>query len=199
MKYAFAALLVASFAASSVFAAEPFTDADRAALVAHLERTSAKFEKSIEGVSEAQWSYKTAPERWSTAEVAEHIVAAEGLIRGLIEKLLKEDASAELLASARKDTIDQMVVDRSKKFQAPEPLIPTKKYQTAADALAVFRAERQKTIELVKNGGDFRLHAAVNPVAGPLDGYGWVKFLSAHSERHTLQIEEIQADANYPK
>jgi len=199
MKRALIALLLSLFAATFVFAAEPMTDAERAALVAHLERTAAKFEKSIDGLSEAQWNYKTAPERWSAAECAEHIATAEGFIRGLIEPMMKEEPAAELLASARKDTIDQMVVDRSKKFQAPEPLRPTGKYKTPAEALAVFRAERAKTIEFVKNGGDFRLHASANPAAGPLDGYGWVTFLSAHSERHTLQIEEVKADAGYPK
>jgi hypothetical protein len=199
MKRALIVLLLSLFAATFVFAAEPMTDAERAALVAHLERTAAKFEKSIEGLSEAQWHYKTAPERWSPAEVAEHIATAEGFLRGAIEPMMKQEPAAELLANARHDAIDQAVVDRSKKFQAPEPLKPTNKYKTPAEALAVFRAERQKTIDFVKTGGDFRLHAMVNPVAGPLDGYGWVTFLSAHSERHTLQIEEVKADAGYPK
>ncbi|MGZ5472998.1 MAG: DinB family protein [Thermoanaerobaculia bacterium] len=199
MKRALIALLVSLFAATFVFAAEPMTDAERAALVTHLERTAAKFEKSIEGLSEAQWNHKTAPERWSPAEVAEHVATSEGFIRGYIEPMMKEEPAAELLANARKDSIDEMVVDRSKKFQAIEPLQPTRKYPTPAEALAAFRAERQKTLDFVKNGGDFRLHAAAHPAAGPLDGYGWVVFLSAHTERHTLQIDEVKADAGYPK
>jgi len=199
MKRALILLLLCLFAATFVFAAEPMTDAERAALVAHLERTAAKFEKSIDGLSEAQWTYKTAPERWSPAEVAEHVATSEGFIRGLIEPMMKQDPDAAMLANARKDTIDQMLLDRSKKVQAIEPLQPTKKYKTPADALAVFRAERQKTIEFVKSGGDFRNHASQNPVVGPLDGYGWILLLSAHAERHTLQIEEVQADAGYPK
>jgi hypothetical protein len=93
----------------------------------------------------------------------------------------------------------QAILDRSKKFQAPEPLKPVSKYKTSAEALAAFRAERAKTIEFVKNGGDLRLHAKAHPVVGPLDAYGWVAFLSGHSERHTLQIEEVKADAGFPK
>lgn len=199
MKRVIVLLLLSLFAATSVFAAEPMTDAERATLVAHLERTGAKFEQSITGLSEAQWSYKSAPERWSPAEAAEHIATSEGFIRGAIAGMMKQEAPAELLANARKDAIGDMVVDRSKKFQAPEPLRPTKKYATPADALAVFRAERAKTIELVKTGGDFRNHAMANPAAGPLDAYGWVLFLSGHSERHTLQIEEVKAGDGYPK
>ena len=200
MKRVLVVLLLSLFAATYVFAAEPMTDAERAALVVHLERTGAKFEKSIEGLSEAQWNYKPAPERWSPAEVAEHIATSEGFLRGVVDTMMKQEpAAADVLAGARKDAIGDMVVDRSKKFQAPEPLQPTKKYSAPADALAVFRAERAKTIEFVKNAGDFRQHAMPHPAAGPLDGYGWVTLLSAHSERHTLQIEEVKADAGYPK
>lgn len=183
-----------------MFAAEPMTDAERAALVAHLERTAARFEKSIEGLSDAQWSWKAAPERWSVGEAAEHIATSEGFIRGMIEPLMKEESKPEMLEGARKEEmLDKALLDRSNKFQAPEPLKPVSKYKTAAEALAAFRAERQKTIEFVKSGGDFRLHAGPNPVVGPLDAYGWVIFLSGHSERHTLQIEEVKADAGYPQ
>jgi hypothetical protein len=199
MKRVFALAMLVALAIPT-FAADSMTDAERAALVAHLERTAARLEKSIGGVAGAQWIWKAAPERWSVAEAAEHIVASEALIRGMIEPAMKTEASAEMLAGARKEEmLGKMLLDRSKKFQAPEPLKPTGKYATPAEALTAFRAERQKTIEFVKNGGDFRLHAAEHPAAGPLDAYGWIIFLSAHSERHTLQIEEVQADAGYPK
>jgi hypothetical protein len=193
-------LALLTLLALPTFAAEKMTGAERAALIAHLERTAARLEKAVSGVSAEQWNWKSAPDRWSVAEATDHIIAAESLLRGSIEPAMKTEASAEMLANARKEEmIDKVVVDRSKKFQAPEPLKPTGKYATPAEALAAFRAERQKTIEFVKSGGDFRLHAAENPVVGPLDAYGWIVFLSAHSERHTLQIEEIQATTGYPK
>jgi hypothetical protein len=33
----------------------------------------------------------------------------------------------------------------------------------------------------------------------PLDGYEWLLFIGAHSERHTKQILEVKADPNFPK
>ena len=33
----------------------------------------------------------------------------------------------------------------------------------------------------------------------PLDAYEWLLFVSAHSERHTKQILEVEADPNFPK
>lgn len=193
-------ILALVLCAFSAFAGEPMTDAEKSALAAHLEKTSANFQKSIEGVSEEQWNYKSAPDRWSLAECSEHIIASESFIRGAIAGALKEPASAEALADARKDAmIETVVLDRSKKFQAPEPLQPTaKKFATPADAIAAFQAERAQTIELAQQSGDLRAYAAAHPVGGTLDAYTWFIFLSSHTGRHTLQIEEVKADANYP-
>jgi hypothetical protein len=193
--------LLALCCAFTVFAGEPMTDAEKTALIANLERTSANFQKSIEGVSEAQWNYKAAPERWSLAECSEHIIAAESFIRDAFAGSLKEPAGAELLEGARKEAvIEPAVLDRSKKFQAPEPLQPSaKKFKSPAEAVAAFQTERQKTIELAQQGGDLRSFAMAHPFAGPLDAIGWFTFLSAHTGRHTLQIEEVKTDANYPR
>jgi hypothetical protein len=32
-----------------------------------------------------------------------------------------------------------------------------------------------------------------------LDAYEWVLFLTAHSERHLKQIQEVKSDPNFPK
>ncbi|HEX2060921.1 MAG TPA: DinB family protein [Thermoanaerobaculia bacterium] len=193
--------ILALCCAFSVFAAEPMTDAEKKSLLEHLDRTSANFAKSIEGASEAQWTFKSAPDRWSLAECSEHIIAAESFIRDAFAGSMKAPASAEMLANARRETmLEKAVLDRSKAFQAPEPIRPSgQKFRTAAEAIAAFREQRQKTIELVQNGGDLRSFAMEHPFGGPLDVYGWVTFLSAHTGRHTLQIEEVKAHANYPK
>jgi hypothetical protein len=32
-----------------------------------------------------------------------------------------------------------------------------------------------------------------------MDAYEWLIFMSAHTKRHTLQIEEVKADPKFPK
>ena len=64
----------------------PSAQQDREKAVAYLEETRAKFLKSIDGLSEAQWKFKAGPDRWSIAEVAEHIAISEGTILGLIQQ-----------------------------------------------------------------------------------------------------------------
>ena len=184
------------------FAADPPapTLPDRAALIAELQRTEARFLKSIEGLSEAQWTYKPAPERWSIAECAEHIAAAEPLVRNLIAEAMKNDLPAESAMNAHQDErVTKGLVDRSQKFKAPEPLIPTNRFGTPAAAVAAFKKERAETIALAGGDVDLRKRGSNHFIFGPLDAYGWFLFDSAHSERHTLQIEEVKTTAGYPK
>ncbi|HVT45567.1 MAG TPA: DinB family protein [Thermoanaerobaculia bacterium] len=188
-------------AAIPVWSAQPMTESEQKALLDHLERTQNKFLESVSGLSEVQSAWKPAPDRWSVTECAEHIAVSEKFIRELIEPVMKERASEEMLAKdVRKETmLNAMIVDRSQKFKAPEPVQPTARYGDLGGALEEFRKERSKTIELAKNGGDLRLHAAEHPFAGALDAYSWIIFLSAHTERHTLQILEVKATEGFPK
>lgn len=189
-------LIVVLFLAVSAIAA----DNDKAALIAQLQRTEARFLKSIDGLSEAQWNFKAAPDRWSIAECAEHITAAEPLIRGMIADAMTKKLTAEQLPVAKKDEqILTGLIDRSKKFKAPEPLIPTNRFGTPQAAVEAFKKERAETIKLASGDVDLRAQGGPHPFLGPLDSYGFFLFQSAHSERHTLQIEEVKADPNFPK
>ena len=181
--------------------AEPAAAGDRQKLVQHLQRTSETFLKSVEGLSEAQWNFKAAPEKWSVAECAEHITAAESFIRGTVEQGLTTPLAADQPAAelVKDEMISTMIVDRSKKFSAPEPLVPTKRFGTPEATVETFRKERAATIKLAEGDTDLRAHAVKHPGFGMLDTYGWVLFLSAHSERHTLQIEEVKAPPDFPK
>jgi hypothetical protein len=189
-----------TLAISLVQAAEP--DADRKQALEHLRRTQAKLLKAVAGLSDSQWNFKASPERWSIAECLEHIAVSEDFIRKIgVEKALASPAKPEGRAERmQKDPmILKMIVDRSQKFKAPEPVAPNKRFATPAEALAHFRESRKITIDLVRNAPDLRDHVAENPAFKEIDAQQWVYFLSGHSERHTLQIEEVMADANFPR
>ena len=46
---------------------------------------------------------------------------------------------------------------------------------------------------------DLRAFAGPHPAFEMLDAYDWLLFLSGHTERHTLQIQEVKADPGFPK
>ena len=89
--------------------------------------------------------------------------------------------------------------DRSQKRSAPEPLIPTNRYGSSKDAVAHFKESRGKTIAFLNDTKDLRDHAIDSPLGKKLDGYQWLLFIAAHSERHTKQMLEVKADPNFPK
>lgn len=198
MKRALIVVLL-SLVATLAFAAEP--PAEAAKMQAELERTQDKFLGSIKGLSEAQWNFKPAPDRWSIAECAEHIAATEPMLRGMIAKVLTTEATPEMIKEGinKDEVLTKTIVDRSKKFKAPEPLVPTNRFGSPDAAITAFKKERAETIKLATTGGDLRTHADKHFLLGPLDAYGWFLFLSGHSERHTLQIEEVKAHPDFPK
>src|SRR5271170_6413219 len=62
------------------------TSQEREAALKQFETTRDNFLKSIAGLSQAQWTFKPAPDRWSVAEVAEHITVSESTLFGLVQK-----------------------------------------------------------------------------------------------------------------
>ena len=194
-----AALVGAVVVSSSLLSAGETTKADRDALVAHLNKTSEAFLKSIDGVSDAQWNWKSSPDRWSVAETAEHITKAEDLLRGMVEGMMKTPATPEFLAKTKgkEEMILKVIPDRTQKFKAPEPLVPKGSFATKAALIEAFKAARAKTMALAKGPADLRSFGGNLP-SGEADAYQGVLFLSAHTERHTKQIEEVKATAGYP-
>ncbi len=61
------------------------TAEERAAALASLQATRDAFLKSIAGLSEKQWRFKPAPDRWSVAEVSEHIAVSESSLLALVQ------------------------------------------------------------------------------------------------------------------
>jgi hypothetical protein len=153
------------------------------------------------GLSDAQWNFKSAPDRWSVAEVTEHIAAGEAMLQGMIfEQIMKSPAQPEATdEKAVDDQVLAMIPDRGHKAQAPEPLKPTNRFGSPQESLKHFIESRQKTEDFLKQHDDLRTHAADSPLGKKLDAYQWILFVAAHSERHTKQINEVKADPNFPK
>jgi hypothetical protein len=167
----------------------------------HLNKTSKAFLASVKGLSDEQLKFKSGPTRWSVAEVSEHIAAAEDFLMGLITgQVMKAPARAE---PADLKEIDDLVVkaiaDRTNKAQAPEPLAPNNRFGSVEGSVSHFKESRAKTLVFLKETKDLRGHAIDSPLGKKLDAYQWLLFISAHSERHTKQIEEVKADPNFPK
>jgi hypothetical protein len=181
-------------------AAAQLTPQDRDTLVTDLERSRAIFLEAIADVkTEAQWNYKPAPDRWSVAECAAHIIAAEEYFRQNVATALKSPAAAAANQADRDATIAKMIRDRSQRFQAPTQLEPTGKVVPKPQAVADFNATRNKTLDYVRTTKDaLRDHAAGTP-PNQTTAYQLMLMLSGHTERHTAQLLEVKASPGYPR
>jgi hypothetical protein len=130
----------------------------------------------------------------------EHIAAAEDYIRGMVvEKVMAAPAAPDRDVAKIDAGILTGVPDRTNKVQAPEPLKPSNRFGSPQASIDHFVESRAKTEEFVKTTPGLRDHAADSPVGTKWDAYEFVLLISAHSERHTKQINEVKTDPNYPK
>ncbi len=188
---------------ASAQAPTSLTAQERDAAIKQFETTRDNFLKSIAGLSVKQWTFKPAPDRWSVAEVAEHITISELTLGGLVQqKIMLSPATPEKQdqVKGKDEMILQRVPDRSHKAQAPEFLKPTGRWPAEADLVKAFEQARAANIDYIRTtNDDLRDHFFDHPVFGTLDGYQWLLLITAHSARHTEQIEEVKADPNFPK
>lgn len=189
-------------AAAESVSAKPLTKEEREAAVKYLKQTQKLFLDSVKGLSEEQLKWKPAPDKWSVFEVSEHITLAESFLFGMIEgQIMKSPADETKTSAATAEQIMKMVPDRTNKFQAPEPIRPDKApWSSMKETLTAFKEKRGTTIGFVDKGNDnMRSHFGPNPVFKDMDAYLWLFFLSAHTERHVKQIEEVKANPAFPK
>ena len=179
------------------------SQADKDHALQYLESTKKGVLDATKGLSDAQWNFKPGPDRWSVAEVMEHLAAAEDLLRVMTqEQVMKTPAVPPRDPAELKkidDSVVAMVPDRSHKVDAPEPLRPTNRFGSPAEAQEHFLESRATTEEYLKSTPDLRDHSVDSPMGMKLDGYEWILLIAGHSERHTKQMLEVKADPNFPK
>jgi DinB superfamily len=194
------AIAILACSAATSLRAQEVTQAEKDRAIQYLEKTKQGVIDATKGLSDAQWNFKAGPDRWSIAQCMEHIAAAEDYIRGIVvEKVMVAPAVPDRDTKKTDDAVVALVPDRSKKAQAPEPLVPTNRYGSPDASLKHFLESREKTEDFLKATPGLRDHAVDSPLGAKMDGYEFVLFIAAHSERHTKQILEVKADPNYPK
>jgi uncharacterized damage-inducible protein DinB len=191
-------LLLFSFTISTY----SLTEKERKTAIDFLQSTEDGVLNSVKGLSEAQLTFRAAPDRWSIEECVKHIAITEESLWKMTEENIKQAAAPEKRAEI-KATDEQLIKgaeDRSRKVKTATQLEPQNTpYKTLAEALESFKTNREKLIAYVKTtDDDLRNHVATLPF-GTFDCYQMVLFIGAHSNRHTQQIDEVKADANFPK
>lgn len=200
---AFASLLAGTAAAKARHAEDTRMSAEeRAKVIKYLVDSQNELLKSIENLSEEQWKYKPAPERWSVGEVAEHIVLAEASLFANVEKALASSPNPEWEAKTKGKTefLERVLLNRNGKAQAPESIVPGGKL-SRDEVIARFKAVRDKTMKFASTTDlSLKDHTAEHPfpIFSTLNAYQWLIYVPLHNLRHNQQIAEVKASKGFP-
>lgn len=168
-----------------------------------LKQTREQVFESVKDLSEAQLKFKPADDSWSVEDCLKHIAITEQALWGMLDGNLKQPATPEKRSEIKisDDDLIKKVEDRGTKVKTYDPMKPENTpFKSAAEALASFKQNREKLIEYTKNTTtDLRNHVVSGLPFGAIDGYQFILFISAHSNRHMQQIIEVKANPNFPK
>jgi hypothetical protein len=147
---------------------------------------------ATERLSEAQWRFKPAPNRWSTLEIVEHLAIVGGMVVRLLDQQLGQAAAAP--ADRDPEPIDAFILkdalDRSRKFKSPAIVCPTG-LLSPDEALEQFLSNHASVGGRLTMGPVLRRNLVSHLIYGPVDGYQWILLHAAHNARHTEQIHEV--------
>lgn len=166
----------------------------------HLDTNRAALERALAGVPEALRERRPAPERWSVAEVIQHLALVEGRITQLLASLIDEARAAGLgpenETSPVTPTLDLAgLANRSSRITANEASQPRANLDADA-AWAMLEQRRAELRALVHSADGLALEqvTALSPTRRELNAYQWILFVGGHEARHTAQIREIAAE-----
>jgi DinB superfamily len=171
-------------------------NSERESLLQLLRRTEALYLAKLENVSPEQAAFKPRPDRWSIAEIAEHVAIAEEFMY----KLAADASTSTEESDPRIDErIHRLAADRGRAFPAPEDVCPRGRFASVTESTLAFRGARQRTIEYVEQTlPDLRRLRVMHPT-GNIDVYQNLLIGAYHPERHAKQIEEVKSSPGYPK
>jgi len=176
------------------------SEAERAELISLLQQAERDILREIDGLSDAQWTFKPGPDRWSVGEVVEHIVLADALLfETAIESLDAQPDPTWEATLSKTDTLRKALPNRSRRVDAPAAIKPQKAL-SRADLVVRFKEQRSKVLAYAKSTDKpLKSFTSPNPFFGSLNAYQWLLYIPLHEQRHNLQIIEVKASAGYPK
>ena len=175
------------------------TSAEREVILKNLAESRDRLRATTQGLSKTQLAYRAAPGRWSVAENIEHLAVVEAGILSMVEKGLEAPSDSSKRSAMDDPGLIADVAGRITRFQAPEFLVPTGRWQDE-ELLPQFDAARKRTREFAATtNADLRNHFLPHPILGELDCYQWLLLMAAHCDRHRTQIEEVKASTGFPR
>ena len=156
----------------------------------NLYETRNNLVKEITSLSYTQFNGRLGMNMWSIAQVFHHLVLVEqATIKAIVWGLKKVDNTQ----IERKNV--QLVLDRTKKFKAPEIVEPDVEPFEVQSIIDLLNDSRKKFLTFLSTIEDKSILAEKSfkhPALGELPLDQWIEQMYLHEQRHTEQIKEIK-------
>jgi hypothetical protein len=166
-------------------------------MLRHLDANRVVLRAAVDAVPPSLREIRPSPDRWSVAEVLEHLTRVEEALTRFLGAKLSEARAAGLLrpesdSSPIAGLLDHdMILDRRRSVTAGERVLPRGEMDSAT-ALGALESARTKLREVVLgvDGLTLDVFTLPHPALGPINGYQWFLFIGSHEARHAAQIRE---------
>ena len=161
-----------------------------------LDGEFAALRDAVDSVPLGRRNERPAADRWSVAEVLEHLAAVERTILKVCTRQLSAAREAGLGAETETTSIragmpPERVANRERPLVSPPTLVP--RGMDAEAAWAEVALTRAQFVDFVKTCDGLAIGqiSFPHPAFGNLDMYQWLLFAAGHHARHAAQIREI--------
>ena len=194
-------LFIGILVAFASLAQERLTQEERKNALDHLKRTTTELQKSLKGLSDNQLNFKPDASTWSVAECLEHIAISESNLMGIVYGGLQGPADPALRSEVAMtdEALLGLITSRQQKVKTREEFEPTSKFGSFEGSWEAFLSKRNENVEFVKASEEDLRNRYFDFPFGKVDLYQVVLFIAGHTARHTDQIKELMARADFPK
>lgn len=182
-----------------------WTENERQILIDGLTRTRNALLDEVSGLNDLQWRFKESPDRWSIAEVVEHLGLQEDMYFREIYLISQQSPMPDLMdrVKGKEDRILAYAKD-PEKGKAAWYLEPLGRWPDKETSIAQFKRSRGKILEFVESTDkDLRAHFTLRDYDDELwsirDLHQLLLTTISHTDRHIRQIRRIKKHQDFPQ
>ncbi|MCE9538358.1 MAG: DinB family protein [Bacteroidetes bacterium] len=164
-------------------------------LLEKIQNNAEELLKSFHTLNQASLVFKPSEKAWSVLECVEHIF----LINEAVLKVISTPAPIEKTENSKTELFGEqklnmlLIANRAFKVPAPDFVCPKGSFPDSKAATQSINIIIDKIIQHITNNGiEQETHTIKHPVLGAMTKTDWIHFMIAHTNRHILQIEELQ-------
>ncbi len=170
-----------------------------------IEESRAMYLGLLAGVSDAQWGFKPAEDRWSVGECAEHIVRSNEALLAAAKQAMSGEPTDDWETKTQGKTalLLQVMPNRNPGgaggATAPQEIRPTGEL-SRQEIVDRFEELYVELTQMASTSDPYKSHTQEHPfpIFGTLSAYDWIIYVPLHTIRHSKQMIEVMETEGYP-